>query len=297
LKSLRSFFKSKFTEVAGVPNEDVSGSEPGLKILVVGKAKTGTTYLSKLIQHSLPDCRYQMEPKDPKFLFDLYADESNDNLVTKIIFEHWDKSPNVRMAMLMDELPFVYNKKILIVRDPRDELVSRLLYIVKPLKDQGKLTGESLTEWLGVLNRKEESPGEVSLDYMITSLDRIFGTSFLDAFTRHLTSFSAFFRAKPRSLFAIRYEDVVDGKLDRLEEYLDFKIQGDVQHDAYIKQTKRSGGYGDWRRFFTQEDVENLAPIMQEYMSQIGYSDWNLDTVEKLDSRTVSEYVKSLTKR
>ena len=156
MKSLRSFFKSKVTELRGIPKKDKKGPEPGLRVLVVGKAKTGTTYLSKLIQHSLPDCKYQMEPTDPKFLFDLYADERNGNLVTKIIFEHWDSNPNLRMALFMDELPVVYKKKILIVRDPRDELISRLLYIVKPLKDQGKLTADTLNEWLCVLKKKEE---------------------------------------------------------------------------------------------------------------------------------------------
>ena len=85
---------------------------------------------------------------------------------------------------------------------------------------------------------------------------------------------------------------VVDGNLDDLEKYLGFKINGEIPPDAHIDRTKRSGGHGDWRRFFTPEDVEKLAPTMQEFIGQIGRSDWSLDPVDKLNSRTVSELVK-----
>jgi len=42
-------------------------NETGGNILLVGKAKTGTTVISKAIQHSIPGATYYLEPKSMEY--------------------------------------------------------------------------------------------------------------------------------------------------------------------------------------------------------------------------------------
>lgn len=115
-----------------------------------------------------------------------------------------------------------FDKHVLIVRDPRDELIFRHLYMVKPLRDQNRLTGAALAEWLELIKQKESDQSGVSLSFLIAELDRIFSVNFSESFRNYLDSFTKFFSTKPDELFAIRYEDLVDGNVAHLEEYRGF---------------------------------------------------------------------------
>ncbi len=266
----------------------------GTHVLVLGKAKTGTTFLSKVIQNSLAPCDYALEPKDVAFFHELFEQGRNGNIVVKILYEHWDRTPHLRNALLANELPLKFHKKVLIVRDPRDELISRLLYIVKPLKDQGKLTPEKLQAWLAVLRQKENDPASISVVEMIERLDEIFGSHFLQGFQNALDVFTGFYHHKPPDIYAIRYEDVVDQKVEKLEEYLGFPLDYALGNDEYINRTKRTGSYGAWKSIFLPADVEVLTDIMTSFMNHIGYNCWALEPLDALDKQHMSEYVTRL---
>ncbi|XOV89485.1 MAG: sulfotransferase domain-containing protein [Pseudomonadota bacterium] len=266
----------------------------GTHVLVLGKAKTGTTFLSKVIQNSLAPCDYALEPKDVAFFHELFEQGRTGNIVVKILYEHWDRTPHLRNALLANELPLKFHKKVLIVRDPRDELISRLLYIVKPLKDQGRLTPEKLQAWLAVLRQKENDPASISVVEMIERLDGIFGSNFLSGFQKALDVFTGFYHHKPPDIFAIRYEDVVDQKVEKLEEYLGFSLNFALVEDEYISRTKRTGSYGAWKSIFLPADVAALTDIMTPFMNHIGYNCWELEPAEALDKQHVSDYVTRL---
>jgi len=266
-----------------------------ISVLVIGKAKTGTTYLSKLLQNSISESVLIFEPKD----YEAFLPRSDSaiqprNVVTKIIFEHLDSKPNLRLALMANELPFSFDKKILLLRDPRDELISRLLYIIKPLKDHGSLSAPKLDKWLEVIRRKEESPSSLSIMEMIRNLDSIFGTQFMLTFLKHLDDYTAFFQNKAKHVYAYRYEDLVDRKVSGLEEYLGFSLNFDLERDAQIQRTLRSGTYGNWKRIFTASDIDELSERMGPFIELIGYDDWELTPVDSLDSPEFSGYVQTL---
>lgn len=262
-------------------------------ILVIGKAKTGTTFLARAIQTSLEPCNLVMEPKKPEFVFDRYGHPASANEVAKLIFEHWIDKRNFLQALVADELPVKFDKKVVIVRDPRDELVSRLLYLVKPLRDQGKLTTENLSQWLDVLRAIETGESKMSFLNLVQEADRLFKTDLIGSFVTYLDEFSAFYKQKPNSLFAIRYEDLVDHNISHLEDYLGFRLNFEVKEDELIQRTKRSSSYGSWKGFLKQEDIGFFQPILSDFMAKIGYSDWSLN--DSLPSKEVtSEYVERL---
>lgn len=86
-----------------------------MKILIAGQAKSGTTALFYALKQTLPrkyTCLF--EPRG-------YAAANRDECVlAKVLI-----NPSVKVEDFE-----TFNKKILIVRDPRDNLVSRLLYAI-----------------------------------------------------------------------------------------------------------------------------------------------------------------------
>lgn len=267
------------------------------RILVLGKAKTGTTYLSKMLQQALAPCDFVLEPKSAEFVRTLFDEGGDRNVVIKIIYEHWDHRPNLRRALLANEMPIRFNKKLLIVRDPRDELLSRLLYIVKPLKDQDRLTAESLERWLRVLKAKEADPESLSVTSLITQLDEIFGTRFLKSFQRHLNDFSTFFAGLPKGIHVVRYEDLIDGQVGKLQHYLGFDVNLAVERDDHIERTLRSGAAGNWRAAFTEDDVQTLCPMMEDFLRAASYDTRHDIVSESLPTSDWSEYVEQLAER
>lgn len=263
-------------------------------VLVIGKAKTGTTFLAKAIQNSLSACSLEMEPKAAEFIFDRYREKSSGNEVAKIIFEHWSNKPNLMSALLADELPVKFDKKVIIVRDPRDELVSRLLYLVKPLKDQGKLTDAALDEWLVTLRTIEGGEKKINFQELLDRTGELFNTDLLPSFVNYMKEFSDYFQSKPNSVFAVRYEDLIDKRVEHLEKYLGFSLNYAITEDDLIKRTKRSSSYGSWKSFFHEEDIEYFKPIMAEFMDQIGYNDWSISSAKLPQKDVTSSYVERL---
>ena len=95
-----------------------------MKIVIAGLPKSGTTALFYKIKNSLPrnakglfePFKYIPNPEDEKF-----------DLVAKILF--W---PN-RLEADYDSWG-CFDKKIMIIRDPRDRYISEFLYIVRHSK-------------------------------------------------------------------------------------------------------------------------------------------------------------------
>src|SRR5262249_54419578 len=97
--------------------------------LVVGLAKTGTTVVARTLQRTLQIPSFCMEPKDLK---EVERPANCDRLVVKIIFDHWlDRLDELARACGGGGTALVPTV-IFVVRDPRDELVSRLHYFLTP---------------------------------------------------------------------------------------------------------------------------------------------------------------------
>src|SRR3546814_2646463 len=67
-----------------------------------------------------------------------------------------------------------------------------------------------------------------------------------------------------REKIVVAYEDMVAGRMTDLESYLGVTLPSDMSsvNLGPFGYTKRSGASGNWRAFFTEEDVKILRPLI-----------------------------------
>lgn len=267
-----------------------------LNILIVGRAKTGTTVISKSIEHSLwGKTQYWLEPKDPCAFFDESIDTKETHHVVKVLFEHWDKTPRMRNGFFHNETPMKFHRRVFIVRDPRDELVSRLLYIVKPWMDANGLDPDKNARWIDILLEKESDPRAMSFLQMARSFDAIYGTrlekNIMNAeqflpYSKYISDFKA-------NHHVIRYEDFIAGDHSELASYLGVKLS-DNRDVGNLSRTKRSASSNNWKQLFTEEDLVSFTPVYSPILDRLGYADWELSQTPTLKSEDYSGYISRL---
>jgi hypothetical protein len=242
-----------------------------MKILVAGIGKSGTTGLYSLVKNSLPG--------DPLCAFEppLAAVTGDEVLVKSLV---GDVRPNNRLYALGAFGQF--DKRLFIVRDPRDRLVSGTLYSAATSRFQSR---DKLDEWLKLLEQKEADPSSVSLlelrGWRHRSLvESGYGQAQIDCCGDY-------------DHCLVKYEDFVEGRVADVEKYLGFKLTGTADVDPNLLRVVRSKRAGCWRNWFTPEDVEVLKTAYLNFMAHFGYDcdDWNLNDEQAIDPRFGSEYV------
>jgi len=94
-----------------------------------------------------------------------------------------------------------------------------------------------------------------------------------------------------------RYEDIVDKKFDALNPYLGFETDSDAEVPSGTGKEKvvRKKAYGDWRHWYTEEDVVFFKPAYTPYMQAVGYdcNDWKISTEPLIEPEFSSQYMQS----
>jgi hypothetical protein len=184
-----------------------------------------------------------------------------------------------------------FDKKILIVRDARDMLISWLLY--RPFQQRNFDNAAFTDEFVAALEAKERAPGAVSVQQLYGVLDRhaIAYTRRRD-FQQHFELGRQLRQIYP-DLFVVRYEDFVDDNLDPLREYLGIDVKNKASLGAHATYNERSKSYGGWRDWFTPSDVDHYRPTFRRELMQFGYdTDWTLAADPVIDPATSSQYVR-----
>lgn len=252
-----------------------------MKILIAGISKTGTTGLLYLVANSLK--------KEPRLLFepnvcppDVHGDPGD--VVAKVLIG----------ANLRAETFSHFEKKITLVRDPRDRMVSRLLYSqfsAGYLKDD-----ECVRQVMECLIRKERDPSSVSILDVLEIAGRAEGkqdavSDFVQGSKRSHGFFDDYF-SSIRDSVLYYYEDFVSGKYSLLEEYLGMPLMGEAEVPDAYGRVNRTKGSGDWRNWFTEEDVLAFRPLFSPWLERYGYDpeDWALNASPVIRSEHCSEY-------
>ena len=249
-----------------------------MKTVIAGQGKSGTTALFyKLLAafdsppRTLVECtRYDPEGDDRQVLAKVLIDPPGK--VDFDSFRHFDR-------------------KVLIVRDPRDNLISRLLY--RPYNQAPFVSNpDAVYEFIGLLTQKEQDPASVSLRRLIRCFDRHTGVDSLPRLKQHPTTGLEFAGAHPE-YFSFHYEDLVDARLDDLAGYLGMPLTTAATPVAKERQrVVRAARYGQWRDWFTPEDIDCFAPAFGEYLQYYHYAeDWELSQARSLDPAVGSAYV------
>ena len=109
---------------------------------------------------------------------------------------------------------------------------------------------------------------------------------------------SDFVKSLGEEWFLFKYEDMVSKKFNDLNKYLDFQIEegaGIAQSTGKAKVVRKKG-IGDWRYWFTEEDVELFKPAYLSYMELSDYdcNDWAVSKNPVIQPDYSSMYMKSL---
>jgi hypothetical protein len=266
------------------------------RYVIVGLAKTGTTAIAMTLRNTLRIEGFCMEPQELAVI----EAETHDRLVIKILFDHWLG----RIRQLQD---FFSNSSnggapftIAIVRDPRDEAVSRLHYLAYNYFSTRPTTDDDRADWLEIFRRKEEAPNSVGLVDMENQLKRRFGAGFLvgrqvyEAFVQFIDELLGAVKEKA---YLLRYEDFVGGTIPAgpLQSWL----SGNRNVGPWFRRVHRHGSSGDWRGFLTDEDLAVVNSLCKPFLRRFSYSfEREVAKTEaaarNLSRKTGSDYVDNL---
>lgn len=250
-----------------------------MKVVVAGLGKTGTTALfHKILPAMPPGTRQLFEP--PR-----YVPQGEAHTLAKILV---GTMPEADVATFAG-----FDKKVLILRDVRDQMVSRLLYTVynRPTIWRNPAQASALVE---LFRRKERDPHAVSVldivTFYVNAGDKRFHADFVD-----IARGVEFFKTH-QDYFHITYDDMIADRLGPLGHHLGFTISPGAMSDSVaLKRVARSRGSGDWRSWFTESDVAHFRPLVGEAVRAYGFGDdWSLVPKPVIDPATSSAYVEKL---
>ena len=255
------------------------------KIVIFGPGKTGTTALYHKLLSSLGETRVftQFEPNQLK----LPQDSSRyDYYLTK--------------ALLSTDRTLEYSaynsfeKIIYILRDPRDWIISLILFRMRsPVIARNP---DAVQKIIALLQRKEQSPNDVSVYTLIDEFAKLTdqNTTGLIAWVRNLHIWLLGFEEFCEQYYTFRYEDLVDANWQGLQEYLSIPLaEGNAQVTETHSHVIRTKTTGDWKNWFLESDVELFQPIFAHYIDRHGYSiDWTLKKDPIIKPEFGSEYVR-----
>lgn len=252
-------------------------------IVILGLAKTGSTGLYHNIKTALQrtdhDYYFLFEPTRPEQLHNVRRHAPDMPLLTKVMIA---REPDL-------DLPYEhFAKRLTLVRDPRDMIVSFLLF--RPFI-RADAPWEKVAPFVEAIRAKERDPGARSVHSLHAFADELGLASYrLERVVEYMRWQEALIDR--HSIHTVRYEDFVTGRLDGVDDHLGFAVDNHTATSAWLDHIVRAAGTGDWRHWFTQEDVAFYGPRIAPYMERFDYADdWQLADDPQIDAATASQYL------
>jgi hypothetical protein len=194
-----------------------------------------------------------------------------------------------------------YDRKIWLARDPRDNALSRFLF---RWYRGSKTTRDQYRAVLELVEKKERNPASVDFcELMRYRGQRLppFATvaEVIEDERYAFTQMHDFVSTLGNDWFIFKYEDLLENNFAKFNEYLGFEIKTATNIDKSTLKVARKKSTGDWRHWYTEEDVKLLRPVYTPYMNLIGYdsNDWTLHEQQVIEPKYASLYLKGLPKR
>lgn len=264
-----------------------------MKIMILAIGRSGTTALLHKVSSALPGSQAFSGGKTDKV-----AGVEGD-AVFKFTY---NESRGRTFEMFEEHLRQTdYDRKIWIARDPRDNALSRFLFRwyrgSKSAKDQYRSVIE-------LVEKKEKLPGSVPFHELMRYRGQQLqpfksSVEVAEDERRTFEQMHAFVSGLGDDWCIFKYEELVNNDFSRLNDYLGFNIKADTNIDDSTKKVARKKSTGDWRHWYTQEDVELFRPVYAPYMDLVGYDsqDWSLHEEQIIEPEYASLYLKNLPNR
>jgi hypothetical protein len=262
-----------------------------MKILILGRGKSGTTALLFKMAAGLPNCQAFSGGHPGK-----YAGEFENAVYKHTYSERKGKTFDVYEQHVTDEQ---YDRKVWMARDPRDVAVSRMLF---RWHKGPKGNWKQYRTHLELVQKKELDPKSVPFH----ALCRYIGHGNWPITTEEVVEderlrhkrMSEFVKSLGEDWFLFKYEDMIEGNFEALNDYLGFTIKNDAEVPKSTGKAKvaRKKAFGDWRNWFLDEDTGVFKPAYLPYMEAIGYDceDWAVSTQPIIEPEFSSIYMKRL---
>ena len=255
------------------------------KLAIISQTKSGTTALYYKILHSLTNQNVigVFEPEQ----LSIPTDKEYDYLLVKALIHN-------NTTLDLNSI-FRFDKLIYIVRDPRDWLISRILFEMRGVQIAPK--PQAVEQVIELLRQKETKPKSISMYDLMSILAKytMHNTDNMIAWIRNqqlwLAGFEQQLQIHDHILFY--YEDMIDNRLNKLEQYLGFSLlAGESQVEKDHQHVIRSKSYGNWKDWFVESDINYFKPLFSHYIKQHAYpDDWTLNNNPRIDPKLCSEYV------
>jgi hypothetical protein len=265
-----------------------------MKVLILGTGKTGTTVMVFKVAGGLPNCQAFSGGRPGKYVGDY------ENAVYKHTYEERKgKSFEVFKEHLNKEH---YDRKIWMARDPRDAAVSRMLYKWHKGFEGKKKQYEA---HLDLVLKKEKDPPAVPFFEICRYTGHNDWPRTVDQVVQEeenrYQQMVKFVGELGSDWFSFTFEDMVANKFDALNNYLGFAVQADASVPSTSGKAKviRKKSTGDWRHWFTQEDIDVFKPAFTPYMELIGYdcNDWSPSADPLIEPQYSSVYMQNLPRK
>ena len=251
-----------------------------MKILVLGIPKTGTTYTYYLLKKSLP--------KDYDLFFEpvhhgnWHEKISNcDKVLVKDLFV-LDEKTNYYLKTYSE-----FTKKISIVRDPRDRLISSLFFFFVSHQSHQNNKAIKAKNLRREIRKKIDDPGipfiAILEELGFSKAQVLHNTKVYENYIQFLSSFDS---------IKIRYESLINGIYENLESYLGIEVTKSQIQTSEHMHVARTKSYGDWRNWFTPKDVVFFKNHYQDLLATLGYDDdWQLNENQTISQETTLTYL------
>jgi len=262
-----------------------------MKILILGRGKSGTTALLFKVAAGLPNCQAFSGGHPGK-----YSGEFENAVYKHTYSERKGKTFDVYNKHISEEN---YDRKIWMARDPRDIAVSRMLF---RWHKGPKGSWKQYRAHLELVQKKELDPKSVPFHVLC----RYISHGNWPASTEEVVEderlryqrMSDYVKSLGDDWFLFKYEDMIQGNFDDLNDYLGFAIRNDAEVPKSTGKAKvaRKKAFGDWRNWFLEEDAEVFKPAYLPYMEAIGYdcNDWAVSALPAIEPEFSSVYMKRL---
>ena len=181
-------------------------------------------------------------------------------------------------------------------QDPRDNLVSRLLFrMVSPAFVENR---NVYTKMLPLFEKKVENPDSISVCDLFSRMEKTnLMEPMIESRVRENLDLFMDWHANSPDCIIYKYEEFVRGNYDKIALITQRVDEVDNSVETIYPQIKRSGKTGDWRQWFLQSDVEFFRPRFERYMQIYGYEDeWDLPKKQRIDRSTSIDYVRKYAK-
>lgn len=253
-------------------------------VLIAGLAKTGTTILFSRVRATLGSpIRTFFEPSTSAELAGILKGGSATPTLTKCLVGH--------IADSVGEVS-QFSHVVLIVRDPRDQFVSELLYDFYKFTDSGNIDGYEAA--LNLVADKVANPSGRSCTSLFREVREIaLGCKIKNSPVKTLRAQYAKLEAFRERFdpFVVLYEDIIKDQLGGLANFLDVDAIVQAEVDNSVTRVRRSMGYGDWKQWFTPEDVAEFEAELGDTLTRFGYSRDPLPSPQHIPAATSLNYI------